>query len=129
MTGALIVPCSLATARAWCHGWIGDFELLKCGGTGAVYFSTLPDLASFRAALPEFIAHYRRGVRVVILRTNHPAVIHHVTRFGAQATFQDASGRFRWLCGPDVVNRYFGRLVRKTDALKSPLARFDSAEG
>jgi hypothetical protein len=116
MTSAFIVPCSLAAARAWARGWIGDLELLQDGGAGAVYFCELPDLASFRRALPAFRSEYNRGARIVICRTDAPAVTHHLQKWGAWPTHRDPSGRLRWLAPPHVVNRYFGRMAQKSAA-------------
>lgn len=117
MSGALILPVSAIVARAWSSGWIGDAELmLSEPGTEAVYFSTLPDLASFRASLPVFASYHQRGASTVILRTDSPAVVHHVEKWGGKKTIQDNSGRYRWLVEPDAVKRYFGRIFQNSAA-------------
>lgn len=117
MTGALLFPISAIVARAWSHGWIGDAELMLAPvGTEAVYFQTLPDLASFRRVLPLFTRYHAAGAATVILRTNTPAVEHHLAKWGGVRTFQDESGRWRWHVGPDAVNRYFGRMRQKSAA-------------
>ena len=104
-------------ARAWAHGWIGDLPLMQAPPVPeAVYFQTLPDLASFRRVLPLFAAEYRSGASIVILRTESPAVVHHVAKWGGVRTFQDESGRWRWLVPPEAVGRYFGRIPQKSAA-------------
>jgi hypothetical protein len=114
---ALILPVPLIEAAAWARGWISDTELWHAPRTPeAAYFSTLPDLTSFRQALPQFADLYRQGVRVVILRTDSAAVMHHVEKWGAVKTFQGASGKWRYFTGPDSVTRYFGRMFQKSAA-------------
>ena len=114
---ALILPVPLIEAAAWARGWISDTELWHAPRTPeAAYFSSLPDISSFRQALPHFAELYRDGVRVVILRTDSPAVMHHVEKWGAVRTHQDDSGRWRYFTGPDAVERYFGRIAQKAAA-------------
>lgn len=115
--GALLFPVTAIVARAWAQGWIGDCELmLSDPGTEAVYFQTLPDLASFRRVLPLFTEYHRRGASTVILRTDSPAVVHHLAKWGGVRTWQDPSGRWRWLVPPEAVTRYFGRILQKSAA-------------
>lgn len=84
--------------------------MLSEPGTEAVYFQTLPDLASFRACLPHFTELYRSGASIVLLRTGSPAVVHHVEKWGGFRTYQDTSSLWRWLVPPAAVKRYFGRI-------------------
>lgn len=112
MNPSLVLPVSYHAARAWAKGWIGDLELMLGDHPAgqALYIATLPALDAWRAVLPSLVAHYRSGVRIIILRTNTPAVVRHIEKWGAFKTVQDPSGRWRYLADPGAVARYFGRL-------------------
>lgn len=105
-------------ARAWAFGWIGDAEIMLGDHPpgAALYVQTLPSLAAWRLVLPDLIAAGRSGVLAVILRTNTPAVVHHVGKWGAAPTYQDPSGRWRYYAGPVACARYFGRMAQKSAA-------------
>lgn len=120
MNVSLVIPVPLLSARAWAHGWIGDFELM----TGpqvpeAVYICTLPDIGAWRAVLPSLVQFHRAGAVAFILRTKTPAVVRHIVKWGAIPTIQDPSGGWRYWAGPGVVGRYFGRAARERKRLKT----------
>ncbi len=82
----------------------------------ALYIQTLPDLNAFRLLVPELVAAARAGASALIIRTDTPAVVHHIEKWGAQRTFQDRSGRWRYYSGPELMARYFGRIAQKSAA-------------
>jgi hypothetical protein len=117
MIGALVIPVPLAIAQGWAQGFAGDVDLMLAPRTPeAAYWSTLADLAAFRAALPQALEFWRRGARAMILRTNSPAVVHHVEKWGGVATHMDPSGRWRYWCDAATVDRYFGRIAQNAAA-------------
>lgn len=82
----------------------------------ALYVMTLPDLRAWRTVLPSLVFHAAKGASCVILRTDTPAVVHHITKWGAVPTHQDPSGRLRYWAGPEVSRRYFGRMLQNSAA-------------
>lgn len=117
MNLSLVIPVPLVSARAWACGWIHDIDLMLGPSPAgeALYVSTLPDIRAWRTVLPSLIQQ-GKGVSALILRTDTPAVVHHVTKWGAVPTYQDPSGRLRYWCGPAVVRRYFGRMPQNSAA-------------
>jgi hypothetical protein len=117
VSASLVLPVPLLSARAWAHGWIGDLELFTAPRVPeALYVVTLPDLAAWRAVLPELADWHRAGASALVLRSQTPAVCRHVTKWGAVPTYRDASGGFRYVAGPSVVSRYFGRIAQNSAA-------------
>lgn len=115
--GALIIPCPLVVACAWARGDLGDLELMQSPREpGAIYWSMLPNRATFEHAVRESLALWRKGARCLVLRTNSPAVVHHVEKWGAYRTHQDPSGRWRYFASREVMDRYFGRMAQNSVA-------------
>lgn len=115
--GALVIPCPLLVAYAWSRGDIGDMELMQSPRVcEAVYWVELPRRAVFARAMRETLALWQRGASVVVLRTDAPAVVHHVEKWGAYATHTDPSGRRRYYASADVCRRYFGRIAQNSPA-------------
>lgn len=113
-TSLSILPLDAITARAWAHGWIGDADAMaaKPGPLAAMLFMELESRAAFKAAIPAMLELYRRGARVLLCRTKTPELLLHMTKWGAQATYREASGSLRLISPPEISARYFGRMER-----------------
>jgi hypothetical protein len=115
VSGALVIPCPLLVAWAWARGDVGDFDLMQSPRVSeAVYWSMLPNRAVFARAVRQTLSLWQAGASCLVLRTDSPEVIRHVEKWGAFRTVQDPSGRWRFYAGPEVCNRYFGRMAQNS---------------
>jgi len=97
-----VLPVAASDALLWADGYRNDaYVCLRSPLVPeAVFFGDLPDLASYRPAL-RLAAHWRRaGAAFMVCRTANAGVVHHLAKFGATATFQDADGRRRYVLPP-----------------------------
>lgn len=120
-TAALLIPGPRLAALAWARGDIGDVEFIMDFPRvpEAALFCTLPDLASFRRCLSQFVSLYRSGAELVVFRSGTPAVCRHAAKWGAVWTIrepEDIGHKFRFLSPPEVTRRYFGRILQNSAA-------------